>query len=187
MGDADQDGNDDIYILDLLSDLSSQRVVTYRGPISSATQGMITTLGPSNQNAYRSLEVGDWGETETGGLSGTCTDDDIYLLRSEGVDYSTGQSTNPGNSDNLSIIEYSCLTNTYPATYSFNTATPQTGTSIINMNVEFANDFDIADIDGNGEIDAMVLNDGNVENVSFVTSASSVSYTPLTLPTILLV
>ena len=176
VGDADQDGNDDIYILDLLNDLSSQRVVTYRGPISSATQGMITTLGPSNQNAYRSLEVGDWGETETGGLSGTCTDDDIYLLRSEGVDYTTGQTTTPGNSDNISIIEYSCLTNTYPATYSFNTATPQTGTSIINMNVEFANDFDIADIDGNGEIDAMVLNDGNVENVSFVTSASSGSW-----------
>ena len=44
------------------------------------------------------------------------------------------------------------------------------------MNVEFANDFDIADIDGNGEIDAMVLNDGNVENVSFVTSASSGSW-----------
>ncbi|MDA7740755.1 VCBS repeat-containing protein, partial [Euryarchaeota archaeon] len=172
VGDADQDGNDDVYILDLLGDLSSQRVVTYRGPIGSSTQGIVTTLGPANQNTYRSLEVGDHGETETGGLSGTCTDDDIYLLRSEGLDYATNQVTNPGKSDNVSIIEFSCLTNTYPATYNFNTASPQTGTSIVNMNVDFANDFDIGDIDGNGEIDAMVLNDGNVENVSFVTSSS---------------
>lgn len=172
VGDADQDGNDDVYILDLLGDLSSQRVVTYRGPIGSSTQGIVTTLGPANQNTYRSLEVGDHGETETGGLSGTCTDDDIYLLRSEGLDYATNQVTNPGKSDNVSIIEFSCLTNTYPATYNFNTASPQTGTSIVNMNVDFANDFDIGDIDGNGEIDAMVLNDGNVENVSFVTSSA---------------
>jgi hypothetical protein len=146
--------------------------VTYRGPIGSSTQGIVTTLGPANQNTYRSLEVGDHGETETGGLSGTCTDDDIYLLRSEGLDYATNQVTNPGKSDNVSIIEFSCLTNTYPATYNFNTASPQTGTSIVNMNVDFANDFDIGDIDGNGEIDAMVLNDGNVENVSFVTSSA---------------
>jgi hypothetical protein len=172
VGDADQDGNDDVYILDLLNDISTQRVVTYRGPISSSTQGLITTLGPSNQNSYRSLEVGDHGDTETGGLSGTCTDDDIYLLRSEGLDYATGQTTNPGNSDNISIIEFSCLTNTYPATYNFNTASPQTGTSIVNLGVPFANDFDIGDISNNGEIDAMVLNDGNVENVSYVTASS---------------
>ena len=147
-------------------------MVAYRGPITSSTQGLVTSLGPSSQNAYRSLEVGDYGETETGGLSGTCTDDDIWVLRSEGVDYSTGQTTNPGNDDNVSIIEYSCLTNTYPATYSFNTASPQTGTSIVNMAVPFANDFDIGDIDDNGEIDAIVLNDGNVENLSYVTSSA---------------
>ena len=172
VGDADQDGNDDVYVLDLLNDISTQRVVAYRGPITSSTQGLVTSLGPSNQNAYRSLEVGDYGETETGGLSGTCTDDDIWVLRSEGVDYSTGQTTNPGNDDNVSIIEYSCLTNTYPATYSFNTASPQTGTSIVNMAVPFANDFDIGDMDDNGEIDAIVLNDGNVENLSYVTSSA---------------
>lgn len=172
VGDANQDGNDDVYVLDLLNDISTQRVVAYRGPITSSTQGLVTSLGPSSQNAYRSLEVGDYGETETGGLSGTCTDDDIWVLRSEGVDYSTGQTTNPGNDDNVSIIEYSCLTNTYPATYSFNPASPQTGTSIVNMAVPFANDFDIGDMDNNGEIDAIVLNDGNVENLSYVTSSA---------------
>jgi hypothetical protein len=177
VGDANQDGEDDIYILDLLSDVSTQRVVTYRGPITSNTQGLVTSLGPSNQNAYRSLEVGDWGETETGGLSGTCTDDDIWLLRSEGVDYATGQTTNPGNDDNVTILEYSCLTNTYPATFTYNQATPQTGTSLINMAVTFANDFDIGDIDNNGAIDSLVVNDGNVENVSYVTSSAVGTWT----------
>ena len=73
VGDADQDGNDDIYVLDLLADLATQRVVMYRGPITSNTQGTVTSLGSSQQNVYQAFEVGDWGETETGGLSGTCT------------------------------------------------------------------------------------------------------------------
>lgn len=76
VGDADQDGNDDIFVLDLLGDLATQRVVTYRGPITSNTQGTVTSLGSSTSDRYQNLEVGDWGETETGGLSGTCTDDD---------------------------------------------------------------------------------------------------------------
>jgi hypothetical protein len=181
VGDSNQDGNDDIFILDLLNDVSTQRVVTYRGPVTSNTQGLITSLGPSNQNSYRSLEVGDWGETETGGLSGTCTDDDIWVLRSEGVDYATGQTTNPGNDDNISIIEYSCLTNTYPATYNYNPATPQTATSIINMATTFSGDFDIADIDNNGEIDTLVMNDGNVENVTYSTSSAIGTWSTPTL------
>ncbi|MGB1485043.1 MAG: hypothetical protein ACPG9E_03510, partial [Poseidonia sp.] len=89
VGDADQDGNDDIYVLDLLSDITTQRVVTYRSPITSATNGIPTTLGSAQTNTYRSLEVGDYGESQSG-LTGACTDDDIFLLRSEGLDYSTG-------------------------------------------------------------------------------------------------
>ena len=34
VGDADQDGNDDIFVLELLADLTSQRVVVYKGPIT---------------------------------------------------------------------------------------------------------------------------------------------------------
>jgi len=79
VGDANQDGDDDIYVLDLLSDISNQRVVTYRGPITSNTQPLTMALGASSQNTYRSIEVGDWGETQTG-LSGSCTDDDIFLF-----------------------------------------------------------------------------------------------------------
>ncbi len=180
VGDANQDGNDDVFILDLMSDITTQRVVTYRGPITSNTQGMITTLGSSQQNTYRNMEVGDWGETETG-LSGTCSDDDIWLQRSEGLDYATNTVTNPGNDDNMSIIEFSCLTNTYPATYTFSTTNPPLNTHVINMNTVTSDNFDIGDMDGDGVIDVMVLNDANLENVTYVTSSAVGTWTSPTL------
>ena len=180
VGDANQDGNDDVFILDLMSDITTQRVVTYRGPITSNTQGMITTLGSSQQNTYRNMEVGDWGETETG-LSGTCSDDDIWLQRAEGLDYATGTVTNPGNDDNMSIIEFSCLTNTYPATYTFSATNPPLNTHVINMNTVTSDNFDIGDMDGDAIIDVMVLNDANLENVTYVTSSAVGTWTSPTL------
>tara|TARA_Y100000766_G_scaffold25401_3_gene17542 strand:- start:10490 stop:17203 length:6714 start_codon:yes stop_codon:yes gene_type:complete len=177
VGDADQDGNDDIYVLDLLADLATQRVVMYRGPITSNTQGTITSLGSSQQNVYQAFEVGDWGETETGGLSGTCTDDDIWLQRRQGVDYNTGQVTNPGNNDNMTIIEFSCLTNTYPASYTFSATNPPINSHVINMNTDTSSEFAIGDMDGNNVIDTLVLIDGNLENVTYVTATSVGTWT----------
>jgi len=177
VGDADQDGNDDIYVLDLLTDLSSQRVVLYRGPITSSTQGTITTLGSSQQNVYQNIEIGDWGETETVGITGTCTDDDIWLQRRQGVDYNANQVTNPGHDDNMTIIEYSCLTNSYPATYTFSATNPPINSHVINMNTDTSSDFAIGDMDGDDVIDAMVLIDGNLENVTYVTATSVGTWT----------
>lgn len=168
VGDADQDGNDDIYVLDLLSDRTSQRVVTYRSPITSSTNGFVTALGSSQQNTYRSIEVGDWGDTNPSfgcQAAPSTTDDDIFLLRSEGLDYSTGQVTNPGNDDNISIIEYDCISQNYPASYSY--GTNQANTAIINMAAITTEDFSIADIGGNGYIDTIAIMDGGVENVTF--------------------
>ncbi len=164
VGDADQDGNDDIYVLDLLADITTQRVVTYRSPITSATNGLVTTLGSSQSNTYRSIEVGDFGEAQTG-LQGSCTDDDIFLLRSEGLDYSTGQTTNPGNDDNITVIEFDCVTQNYPVSYSY--GTNQANTAIINMGAVSTEDFSIADIGGNGYVDTIAIMDGGVENITF--------------------
>ena len=108
VGDADQDGNDDIFVLELEEDITRQNVVTYRSPITSTTQGTPTFLGLSTQHYYQTLEVGDYGETQSVGLGGSCTDDDIFLLRGYGLDYSTGSTTNPGNADNVTIVEFSC-------------------------------------------------------------------------------
>ena len=184
VGDANQDGNDDVFVLDLMADITTQRVVTYRGPVTSNTQGMITTLGSSQQNTYQNMEVGDWGEVETG-IGGACesprTDDDIWLQRSQGLDYSTGQVTNPGNNDNMSIIEFNCFTGTYPSTYTFSATSPPPNTHVINMNTVTSENFDIGDMDGNGVVDVMVLNDGNLENVTYVTSSAVGTWTSPTL------
>ena len=163
--DLDGDGNDDIVVMDLLADITSQRLVTYRGPISSSTQPLITSLGPSSTARFSEVELGDYGESQTGGTSGTCTDLDAWLLVGRGVDYSTGQYTTQGHDDNMSVMEFSCLTNTFPAT-----ATTATMNGPWQMNVEWGG-FDIADMDGDGRIDMMAMTDGNVENVSYRSSS----------------
>ena len=167
VGDVNQDGNDDVVILDLLNDISNQRVVTYLGPIGASTTPLTTSLGTSNTNAYRDLEIGDWGETQ--GIGTTCVDEDIWLLRSEGVDYTTGQTTNPGNNDNVTIIEFNCLSNQFPTTYAY--GTNQIDTHVVNMANTFGA-FDIGDIDDDGTIDTIAMTQGNLENITYSTSST---------------
>ena len=163
VGDVDEDGDDDILVLELQADIKKQVVKTYLAPINSNTQPMVTQLGDSTANAYREIEVGDWGETQ--GIGQTCTDSDIWLQRSAGVDYLTGVTTNPGKSDNITVIEFDCLTNTFPVTYTFST-TQQTGSHVYALGVDFGG-MDIGDIDGNGIIDVVAMNDANTQNVTY--------------------
>ena len=173
VGDADQDGNDDIYVLELEEDITRQNVVTYRGPITSTTQGAPTFLGLSTQHYYQTLEVGDYGETQSVGLGGSCTDDDIFLLRGYGLDYSTGSVTNPGNSDNVTIVEYSCTgVATTPGSYPADITTQSTNPTVIQFGVVSSNDFDIVDLGGNGYIYTIAMMDSNAENVTFKTASA---------------
>ncbi len=169
VADLDDDGNDDIVTLELLADLKQQRVVTYRGPITSTTQAQVTSLGDSTQNAYRDLELGDWGEpSQTNPLSGgSCDDIDMWLVRSEGVDYLTGAATNPGKSDNITVVEFNCLTNTFPAALTWSSS-GGAGVHVHALGPEFGG-FDIGDIDNDGLIDVVAMNDANTENVSYAT------------------
>ena len=174
VSDLNQDGNDDVMVLDLQADITTQRVVSYLGPITSSTQGVITNLGPSQQNTYRIFTSGDWGESQVGGGiggGGQCLDNDVWLLRTEGLDYSTGQVTNPGNDDNVSIIEFNCQTNSFPLTYTFST-TPGPGEHVVNMQTPSSQALSVGDMDGDGVIDVLALNDENIENVTYVTSSA---------------
>ena len=174
VSDLNKDGNDDVMILDLQADITTQRVVTYLGPVSSSTQGKVTNLGPAQQNTYRAFTSGDWGEPQVGGGfggGGQCFDNDVWLLRSEGLDYSTGQVTNPGHDDNVSIIEFNCQTDAFPLTYTFST-TPGPGEHVINMQTESSQVISVADMDGDEVIDVLALNDENIENVTYVTSSA---------------
>ena len=172
VADLDQDGNDDIVTLELLADLKNQRVVTYMGPITSSTQAQVTTLGDSTQNSYRELELGDWGEpSQTNPVTGSCDDDDLWLVRSEGVDYLTGAATNPGKSDNVTVVEFNCLTNTFPAAVTWS-STGSAGLHVHALGPEFGG-FDIGDIDNDGIIDVVAMNDANTENVTYATITQS--------------
>ena len=179
VSDLNQDGNDDVMILDLQADITTQRVVTYLGPVTSATQGIITNLGPSQQNTYRAFAAGDWGESQVGGGfggGGTCLDNDMWLLRSAGLDYATGQTTNPGHNDNVSIVEFNCQTNSFPPTYTYSPTPTSTSEHVINMQTPFSNDLAVADVDGDGVADVLAMVDDVVENITYVTASSSGSW-----------
>jgi len=163
-GDFNQDGNDDMAILELQPDITTQNIVYYMGP--NPTQGQVVSLGPSTQWSFRDFRIGDLGEG-TSGLPGDCDDKDLWLMRSEGVDYATGQVTNPSADDNVTIVEHNCATGLFPAS-----ATTSINTVEIQMGNSFGG-FDIADISGDGIIDTVAQTDGNTENVTWATRTTS--------------
>ena len=73
-------------------------------------------------------------------------------MRSEGLDYSTGQVTNPGHDDNVSIVEFNCQTDAFPLTYTFST-TPGPGEHVINMQTVSSQVISVADMDGDGDLE----------------------------------
>ena len=156
VGDIDKDGKDDIAILELQADIKTQVVKVFRGPVTSSTQPLTTTLGDSTANAYRELELGDWGETQSLGLQ-DCEDLDLWLVRSEGVDYLTGTATNPGKSDNVTVVEYDCFADTFGQfqwTASGGQTTQGQSFHVHAIGPDFGG-FDIGDMDENGVIDVV--------------------------------
>ena len=178
VAELDGDGNDDIVTLELLADIKNQRVVTYMGPINSQTQTTnILNLGDSTQNAYRELELGDWGESSQTSLSGSCDDVDLWLVRAAGVDYLTGATTSPASSDNITVVEFDCTQDTFGAALTWNQnggeiANTQQSFHVHKLGVDFGG-FDIGDISNDGIIDVVAINDANTENVSYATITQS--------------
>ena len=98
------------------------------------------------------------------------------LLRSAGLDYATGQATNPGHNDNVSIVEFNCQTNSFPPTYTYSPTPTSTTEHVINMATPFANDLSVGDMDNDGIADVLAMVDDVVENVTYVTSTGSGSW-----------
>ena len=72
-----------------------------------------------------------------------------------------------GNWDNVTVLEYNCVTNTYE-----NPTTSTTNTHVFAMNEVEANGMDIADTDGDGIIDMVAMGQGWDQNVSYATRSS---------------
>ena len=107
----------------------------------------------------------------------------MWLLRSEGLDYATGQVTNPGKDDNVSIVEFNCQTNSFPLSYTFSTTPTSTSEHVVNMQTPFSNDLSVGDMNDDGTTDVIAMVDDLVENITYVTSSSSGTWsTPTKAP-----
>ncbi|RAH14343.1 MAG: hypothetical protein CMB56_005490 [Methanobacteriota archaeon] len=187
VGDFDVDGNDDIAVLELASDLSSQNIIVYPGPNPLLFDRELTALGQSSTFTFTEFYIGDKGEPlsvdpVTGQTNpADCVDNDIWLIRGYGVDYSQGQLTNAGSSDNVTVVEYDCTLGNqgtngqgrFPA----DATTQQNGVSTNNpvevtLNTDYGG-FAIADIDEDGVIDTVAMTDENSENISYVTRSGT--------------
>ena len=84
-------------------------------------------------------------------------------MRSAGLDYATGQATNPGHNDNVSIVEFNCQTNSFPPTYTYSPTPTSTTEHVINMATPFANDLSVGDMDNDGIADVLAMVDDVVE------------------------
>ena len=148
------------------------------GPINAQTLTTnILSLGDSTQNAYRELELGDWGESSQISTSGSCDDIDLWLVRAAGVDYLTSQTTSPAASDNITVVEFDCTQDTFGAALTWNQnggtiANTQQSFHVHKLGVNFGG-FDIGDMSGDGVIDVVAINDANTENVSYATITQS--------------
>jgi len=155
--DVNDDGDDDIVVLEL-QDIASgtQRILTYLGGSqrnNAATNHKITTLDNLANKVYSDIRLGNFGEVVTGGpISSDCDDMDAFLQFRPGYNQATGYSD--GDWDNVSIIEFDCTLSTYSA---WNDPNKQ---HTIKLNSVVGN-YDIADSDGDGKIDLMVITNGS--------------------------
>ncbi|CAI8242600.1 MAG: Uncharacterised protein [Methanobacteriota archaeon] len=176
VGDFEGDGNDDIAVLELATDLTTQNLVIYPGPDPTVPASELTSLGQSTSYSFREFNIGNKGEAIATLPSGQpnpadCEDNDIWLLRSYGVDYTTGQLTNPGTEDNVTVVEFDCTLagGRFPIDATTQTSGTSTNNPVeVNLDTEYGS-FAIADIDDDGYIDTVAMTDENTENLTFVT------------------
>ena len=119
VADVNGDGNDDIVALTIDYSVVNLHLAIYRGPDPTLVTNQATTtmpLGGTTGAYYYDFTLGSYGETVAGGGIGggigDCEDMDAWLMTSP--PYNGPQSGfDPGNWDNVTIIEYDCTANTF--------------------------------------------------------------------------
>jgi len=174
VGDIDGDDNADIVLLTSDATATNQYIQIYRGPDPSLLTNQQSIPVPLTNGMYVETHLGHWGETVQGGGIpgglGDCEDLDIWLLRTP--PYNTGVGTSVGHYDNMTVLEYDCITDQYP------NPLDATAQGIHEFKLDAEHNYplyglDIADTDGNNEIDLIAAVDGITGNISYATKSGS--------------
>ena len=128
-------------------------------------------LGGTSGAYYYDFALGSYGEAVAGGGIGTpvgdCEDLDAWLMTSP--PYNGPQSGfDPGNWDNVTIIEYDCTTNQF-----YNPNTAPNNVHKFAMGTDNDGKIDVADTDGDTVVDMVGTNDGWDQNVTYATGGGT--------------
>ena len=177
VGDINNDGNADVAFSSTDSTFANQFIQIYMGPDFSLPSNQHAPISvPLTSGYYTDLMLGNWGEDLltnpiTGNpVPGECEDLDMWLLRTP--PYNTGVGYSSGTFDNMSVLEYDCVTGQYP-----NPMDPTGSGTIHEFKLDAEHDYplyglDIADSipdDDNDQIDIIAAVDGITGNVSYAT------------------
>ena len=174
VGDIDDDGNVDIVLVTQDATAANQYIQIYRGPDPSLLTNQQSIPVPLTNGLYVEMMLGHWGETVQGGGIpgglGDCEDLDIWLLRTPPYNIGVGYSV--GHYDNMTVLEYDCLTNQYP------NPMDATAQGIHEFKLDADHNYplygiDIADTDDDSEIDLIAAIDGITGNISYATKSGS--------------
>ena len=186
VGDINDDGYADVVFSSTDSTFANQFIQIFRGPDYSLPANQHAPISvPLTTGFYEYLKLGNWGEdlqtipdpTNPGEeilAPGECEDLDIWLLRTP--PYNAGVGYSSGTYDNMTVLEYDCVTGQYP-----NPMDPTGTGSIHEFTLGAEHDYpmyglDIADStpdDDVNEIDIIAVVDGITGNVSYATKTSS--------------
>jgi hypothetical protein len=165
--DMDGDGNDDIIGLFIDSTIINMALNIYHGPDPTLIQNQATTtmpLGGATGHYYYGLEIGEWGEASQIApppSTGSCDDLDAWMLTAPA--YNGPQAGfDAGNWDNITALEYDCTTRRF-----YDPATNPGNTHVFAMASAETGGFDIADTDGDGEIDMVAMVEGWEQNITY--------------------
>ena len=186
VGDINDDGYADVVFSSTDSTFANQFIQIYKGPDYSIPANQHAPISvPLTTGFYQYLKLGNWGEdlqtipdpTNPGDeilAPGECEDLDIWLLRTP--PYNAGVGYSSGTYDNMTVLEYDCVTGQYP-----NPMNPTGTGNIHEFTLDAEHDYpmyglDIADStpdDDVNEIDIIAVVDGITGNVSYATKTSS--------------
>ena len=166
VADVNGDGDDDIVGLFIDSTVVNMKLAVFHGPDPTSQANQATTtmpLGGTTGHYYYALQLGEYGESSQVAPppnTGTCDDIDAWMMTAPAYNGPAG--FDAGNWDNVTVIEYDCLTNRF-----FDPTTSPANTHVFAMGTPNDGQFDIADTDNDGTIDFVAMVDGWDQNVTY--------------------